>query len=107
MKKENKDGWIRIIINLLRNQDKISIELDDFKKYTIKVLKDDDLRAELGKNAKKQAENYRITTIAESWMKLYKFVINELYPLRYHNSERKRRVELVKEFIHHLPNVNF
>ena len=81
--------------------------LDEFKSQTIKLLKDDDLRAEFGKNAKKQAESYRISRIAQSWMKLYKFVINELYPLRYHNSERKTRVELVKEFIHHLPDVNF
>ena len=81
--------------------------LDEFKSQTIKLLKDDDLRAEFGKNAKKQAESYRVSRIAKSWMKLYKFVINELYPLRYHNSERKTRVELVKEFIHHLPDVNF
>jgi len=81
--------------------------LDEFKGHVIKLLKDDDLRAEFGRNAKKQAEIYKISKIAATWMKIYKFVIDELYPLRYHNVERKRRVELVKEFIHHLSNVNF
>ena len=81
--------------------------LDEFKNHVIKLLKDDDLRAEFGKNAKLAAEKYRISKVAESWLKLYKFVLNDLYPLRYHDVERKRRVEMVKEFIYHLPNVSF
>ncbi len=81
--------------------------LDEFKECVIKLLKDDDLRAEFGKNAKKIAENYRINKVAETWIKLYKFAIDELYPLRYHQKERKQRVELVKEFIQHLPYVSF
>jgi len=81
--------------------------LNEFQDYVVKLLKDDDLRAEFGKNAKLLAVKYRVSRVAETWIKLYKFVINELYPLRYHNVKRKRRVELVKEFIHQLPNVNF
>jgi glycosyltransferase involved in cell wall biosynthesis len=81
--------------------------LNEFKDYVVKLLKDDDLRAEFSRNAKIAAEKYRISRVAETWIKLYKFVINDLYPLRYHDIERKRRVELVKEFIHHLPNVSF
>ncbi len=82
-------------------------DLDEFKDYVVKLLKDDDLRAEFGKNAKNSAEKYRISKVAETWIKLYKFVINDLYPLRFHDVKRKKRVELVKEFIHQLPNVNF
>ena len=81
--------------------------LDEFADYVIKLFKDDDLRAEFGKNAKRIAENYRVSKIAETWIKLYKFVINDLYPLKYYNKERKYRVELVKEFVQHLPRVNF
>ena len=81
--------------------------LDEFKDYVVKLFKDDDLRAEFGKNAKRIAENYRVSKIAETWIKLYKFVINDLYPLKYYNKERKYRVELVKEFVQHLPRVNF
>jgi len=80
---------------------------DEFKDYVVKLFKDDDLRAEFGKNAKRLAENYRISKVAETWIKLYKFSINELYPLRYFRKERKQRIELVKEFIHHLPIVDF
>ncbi|TFG01130.1 MAG: glycosyltransferase, partial [Promethearchaeota archaeon] len=82
-------------------------DLDEFADYVIKLFKDDDLRAEFGKNAKRIAENYRVSKIAETWIKLYKFTIDELYPLRYYNKERKHRVELVKEFVKHLPRVNF
>ena len=82
-------------------------DLDEFADYVIKLFKDDDLRAEFGKNAKRIAENYRVSKIAETWIKLYKFTIDELYPLRYYNKERKHRVELVKEFVQHLPRVNF
>ena len=82
-------------------------DLDEFKDNIIKLLKDDDLRAEFGKNAKIAAEKYKISKVAETWLKLYKFVLNELYPLRYHDVERRRRVEMVKEFIHHLPDVSF
>lgn len=81
--------------------------LNEFRDYTIKLFKEDDLRAEMGKNAKKIAQNYRVNKIAETWIKLYKFSINELYPLRYHKKERRHRVELVKEFIEHLPGVGF
>ncbi|TFG05156.1 MAG: glycosyltransferase [Promethearchaeota archaeon] len=81
--------------------------LNEFSEYTIKLLKDDDLRAEFGKNAKKRAQNYKISHIAKAWVELYKLTINELYPLGYYGVARKKRVELVKEFIHHLPNVDF
>ena len=85
----------------------LSKNLDDFKNQVVKLLKDDDLRLEMGKNSKKIAENYRISNIAKVWVKLYKFLINELYPLRYHKKERKERVRLVKEFIHEIPAVSF
>ena len=85
----------------------LSRDLEDFKKKAVKILKDDDLRLEMGKNAKKVAESYKISTIAKTWVKLYKFLINELYPLRYYKKERKERVMLVKEFIHKLPTVSF
>jgi len=81
--------------------------LNQFKDYVIKLLKDDDLRAEFGKNAQKVAQDYRVSEIAKTWIKLYNFTINELYPLRYNRKDRKTRVELVKEFILHLPNVTF
>jgi glycosyltransferase involved in cell wall biosynthesis len=83
-------------------------DLNEFKDYVIRLLKDDDLRAELGENAQKIAGNYKVSKIAETWVKLYKFIINQLYPLRYYDKDRKQRIELVKEFIYHqLPNVNF
>ncbi|UCD00785.1 MAG: glycosyltransferase [Promethearchaeota archaeon] len=81
--------------------------LDEFKDKVVKLFKNDDLRAEMGLNAKLVAQNYRISRVAKTWVKLYKFIINELYPLRYYNKERKQRVELVKEFIHKLPLVSF
>ena len=82
-------------------------DLDDFKNKVVKIFKDDDLRAEMGMNAKMLARNYRISKVAKTWIKLYKFTINELYPLRYYKKERKERVELVKEFVHKLPIVSF
>ncbi|MFX0174887.1 MAG: glycosyltransferase [Candidatus Hodarchaeota archaeon] len=82
-------------------------DLTQFKDYVVKLFKDDELRIQFGKNAKNVALGYRVSEIAKTWIKLYKFTINELYPLRYHRKDRKERVELVKEFIHHLPNVSF
>ncbi|MFX1455574.1 MAG: glycosyltransferase [Promethearchaeota archaeon] len=82
-------------------------DFDDFQGHAIKLLKDDDLRLEMGKNARNIAEYYRISSIAKIWVQLYKFLINELYPLRYYKSERKERVRLVKEFIQKLPAVSF
>ncbi len=82
-------------------------DLDSFNERVVELFKDDDLRAEMGKNAKKVAEQYRISSVAKTWVKLYKFIINELYPLRYYKKERKNRVELVKEFLHELPIASF
>ncbi|MFX1259072.1 MAG: glycosyltransferase, partial [Promethearchaeota archaeon] len=82
-------------------------DLDEFKDYAVKLLNDDDLRAEMGKNAKKVAENYKISEVAKKWIKLYKFTIDELYPLRYYNKKRKERIELVKEFVQSMPGVSF
>jgi len=81
--------------------------LDDFKDKVVKLFRDDDLRAEMGVHSKMVAQNYKISKVAKTWVKLYKFIINELYPLRYYQKERKERVELVKEFIHKLPIVSF
>ena len=81
--------------------------LDEFHDKVVKLFKNDDLRTEMGMNAKMIARNYRISKVAKTWVKLYKFIINELYPLRYYKKERKQRVELVKEFVHKLPIVNF
>jgi len=80
---------------------------DDFKNKVVKLFKDDDLRAKMGTHSKMVAQNYRISKVAKTWVKLYKFTINELYPLRYYKKERKERVELVKEFVHKLPIVTF
>ena len=85
----------------------LSSDLDDFQNKVVKLFKDDDLRLEMGKNARLYAENYKISKVAKTWVKLYKFLINELYPMRYHKKDRKDRVELVKEFIHKLPIVSF
>ncbi|MFX0143408.1 MAG: glycosyltransferase [Candidatus Hodarchaeota archaeon] len=82
-------------------------DLNDFNDKVIKLFKDDDLRAEMAINSRMFAQNYKISKVAKTWVKLYKFIINELYPLRYYKKERKERVELVKEFIHKLPIVSF
>jgi glycosyltransferase involved in cell wall biosynthesis len=82
-------------------------DLDDFGEKVVHLLKDDSLRNEMGQKARMVAQNYRISKIAKTWVKLYKFLINELYPLRYYKEERKERVNLVKEFIHKLPRVTF
>jgi glycosyltransferase involved in cell wall biosynthesis len=81
--------------------------LTEFKDYIVKLFKDDGLRDQLGENAKKVAENYKVSKVAQTWIKLYKLAIDQLFPLRYYERDRKERVELVKEFIHHLPNVSF
>ncbi|MFX0148855.1 MAG: glycosyltransferase, partial [Candidatus Hodarchaeota archaeon] len=81
--------------------------LDQFSDYVIKLLKDDSLRESFGKNAKKVAQDYRIDKIAKTWCKLYKFAIDELYPLRYRREERQYGVNLVKNFIKQFPNVYF
>jgi 1,2-diacylglycerol 3-alpha-glucosyltransferase len=97
------------ISNLIRHGKTgyLANDLDQFKEYVIKLLKDDDLREEFGNNAKKVAELYKVSEIAKTWIKIYKFAINELYPLGYRREERRKRVELVKEFVHTLPNVTF
>ncbi len=61
----------------------------------------------MGIHSKMVSQNYKISKVAKTWVKLYKFLINELYPLRYYKKQRKERVELVKEFIHKLPLVSF
>ncbi|MHA1293296.1 MAG: glycosyltransferase [Promethearchaeota archaeon] len=81
--------------------------LNDFKDCIIKLFKNDDLRVEMGKNAKKEAQKYRISRIAQLWVDIYKFCLNELYPLRYYRRERKERVDLVKEFIYKHPEICF
>ncbi len=85
----------------------LASNFDEYRKSVVKILKDDDLRAEMAKNAKKIAQPYRVSTVAKTWIELYKFTINQLYPLRYHNRDRRERVELVKEFVHKMPNITF
>jgi len=80
--------------------------LEEFEYYVVKLMTDDDLREEMGRNAKKEAEYYRISTIAKTWIKIYKFVIDNLYPLGYYKGSRNQRVRLVREFVQNLPNVS-
>jgi 1,2-diacylglycerol 3-alpha-glucosyltransferase len=81
--------------------------LKEFEDYAVKILDEDDLRAQMGKNAREVAEEYRIKKVAQNWVKLYNFTKNELFPLRYYRKERRKRVELTKNFIKDLPNVYF
>ena len=81
--------------------------LNEFRDNIIKLLKDDDLREEYGKNAKEIAQNYNVNKVAKTWIDLYKFSINQIYPLKFHGYDRKERVELVKEFVHKHPSVSF
>jgi glycosyltransferase involved in cell wall biosynthesis len=82
-------------------------DLKEFRDRVVDLFKDDDLRAEMGKKAKEVAQNYKMSVVAKAWGDLYKFTINELYPLRYYKEDRKQRVKLLKEFVHKMPNVNF
>jgi glycosyltransferase involved in cell wall biosynthesis len=81
--------------------------LQEFEDYVVKVLKDDDLREELGKNARNVAESHNIENVAKNWEQIYNLTINELYPLRYYRKERRERVEIVKEFARRHSNINF
>ncbi|MBD3214371.1 MAG: glycosyltransferase [Candidatus Lokiarchaeota archaeon] len=81
--------------------------LKEFEDYVVKILDDDDLRAQMGKNAKEVAEEHRIEKVAQNWVQLYNFTKDELFPLRYYRKERRKRVELTKNFIKDLPNVYF
>ncbi|MFX1397884.1 MAG: glycosyltransferase [Promethearchaeota archaeon] len=81
--------------------------LDEFKDKVVKLMKDDDLRLEFSKNCKEISQNFRHSKVAKTWIKMYKFTINELYPLKYYGKERKERVELVKEFVKKEPSVVF
>ncbi len=81
--------------------------LDEFNEYVIKLFKDESLRKEMGKNAKKIAQSYRLSKVANTWVEMYKFAIEEMYPLRYYQKERRLRVETMKNFIQTLPNVTF
>ncbi|MGQ4873983.1 MAG: glycosyltransferase [Promethearchaeia archaeon] len=97
------------IMNVIRHGKTgyLANNLKEFAHYVVKLFKDDDLREKMGKNAKRIAEHYKLSNVAKIWIKIYKFTINELYPLRYYGRERKERVELVKEFVQHLPGVSF
>jgi glycosyltransferase involved in cell wall biosynthesis len=81
--------------------------LNEFSNYVIKLFKDDELRAQFGKAAKERAENFSVSKVAKTWIDLYRFTINNLYPLRYNKRPRRERVELVKQFVKTLPNANF
>lgn len=82
-------------------------DLDEFTDHVVELLKDDDLRAEMSKNCRMLSSNYRHSKIARTWVKIYKFSINELYPLRYYGKDRKERVNLVKEFVQKVPGLSF
>ena len=81
--------------------------LKEFRNNVVKLFKNDDLRAEMGKNAKKAAQSYKLSVVAKTWGELYKFTINELYPLRFYKQDRKERVNLLKEFVSKLPIAKF
>ena len=81
--------------------------LIEFQERVIELLKNDELRIKFGENAKRIAENYRVSRVAERWIDIYKFCLNELYPLRYYDKERKERVKLVKEFVQKTPSLTF
>lgn len=81
--------------------------LTEFKDRVVELFKDDDLRAEMSKNCLIYSERFRHTKVADTWVKMYKFAIDELYPLRYYGKDRKERVNLVKEFVAKEPNLTF
>ena len=97
------------IRNIIRNGKTgyLANDLDQFKEQVVKLLKNDELREEFGKNAKEIAQHYRVSEVAKTWIDLYKFTIDQLYPLRYNRNDRNERVNLVKEFVHQCPTLSF
>lgn len=81
--------------------------LNEFEKRVIQLFKDDDLRAELSKNCKKYAKMHRIDEVAKIWIEIYKFTINELYPLRYYKRPKEERFQKVFEFVQKIPSISF
>ncbi|TXT67474.1 MAG: Alpha-D-kanosaminyltransferase [Promethearchaeota archaeon] len=81
--------------------------LEEFENYIVRLLKDDDLRAEFGRNARSIAQSYRMENVAKNWGKLYNLTINELYPLKSKGNERKELVEVVKDFARKNPDIHF
>ena len=81
--------------------------IEEFQDYVIKLLKNDDLRAQFGINAKRYSLNYKLSEIAKTWINLYKFAINEVHPLKYKREKRAISVNLVKDYVKQFPNVSF
>lgn len=81
--------------------------LSEFEKRVIQLFKDDDLRAEFSKNCKKYVKLHRIDEVAKRWIKIYKFTINELYPLRYYKRPIEERFQKVFEFAQKTPGISF
>jgi len=81
--------------------------LSEFEKRVIQLFKDDDLRAEFSKNCKNIVKLHRIDEVAKRWIKIYKFTINELYPLRYYKRPKEERFQKVFEFAQKIPGISF
>ncbi|GAH58932.1 unnamed protein product, partial [marine sediment metagenome] len=81
--------------------------LKEFENKVIQLFTDDDLRAEFGKNCKKYANMHRINEVAKKWVEIYKFTINELYPLRYYKRPKEERFQKVFEFTQKIPGILF
>ncbi len=79
----------------------------EFEERVIQLFKDDDLRAEFSNNCKKYANMHRINEVAKIWIEIYKFTINELYPLRYYKKPKEERFQKVFEFVQKFPAISF
>lgn len=81
--------------------------LNEFENNVIRLFKDDDLREEFSKNCTKYAKLHRIDEVAKRWIEIYKFTINELYPLRYYKKPKEERFQKVFEFVQKMPGISF
>jgi glycosyltransferase involved in cell wall biosynthesis len=78
----------------------------DFVNRLIQILSDEDLRNELGKNARQECELHRMQHVAETWTKWYEFMI-DLKDMIVAKTDRPKREEIIRTLVPLTPGVKY
>ncbi|HMF33832.1 MAG TPA: glycosyltransferase [Candidatus Lokiarchaeia archaeon] len=78
----------------------------DFVERLVQILTDDDLRKEMGKNARVECEMHRMEFVAKTWTRWYEWMI-DLQPMIVAKTDRYKREEIIRSLVPLTPGVKY
>jgi 1,2-diacylglycerol 3-alpha-glucosyltransferase len=100
----NANGIMDTIVNGKTGY--LANNLDEFEQKIIYLLQNDEIRNEMGRNAREIVDHHRIENVSKNWIKIYQKLI-DLYPLRGEAAYKQVYNKIWESFARKNPGIDY